>query len=285
MLLAAGYFDESADGEFEDRVFTIGGYIAGGPSGLQLDLRWQALLDKYGLGYFKASELESGIGEFAKFRDRPATASTDRFTEREKEVLRGIKVEFVNLLCAQRDMVAISATIHMRHLKAFEHDSPGLFKRLPPFYQLCGQLVMMEAGLALKEANEASPPYLHSVLRPIFDSHQEFGPRFEASFEDYKQKNPQSSQYLLPPAFEDEETYKCLQAADLFAYEIRRTVSNHFFEPRRDLRIAMLRLFPQVRATYVVDYETLKMLAELQGGDQKSITSIEEDFKNETGMG
>jgi Protein of unknown function (DUF3800) len=286
MLLASGYFDESSDGEFEDRVFTIGGYIGGGPSSLQLDLRWQGLLDKYGLAYFKASELENGIGEFAKFRDRPATASIDRFTEREKDLLKNIKIEFVDLLCKQRDIVAISATIHMRHLKAFERDHPELFKRLPPFYQLCGHLVMMESGLTVREANETSPPYLRSVLRPIFDSHQEFGPRFKASFEDYKQKNPKSSQYLLPPEFEDEQTYKCLQAADLFVYEVRRTVSNHFFEPRIKLRIAMGRLFSQVRATYVLDYGTLKSLALSQDRNgQIPIKSIEDSYKTDVGLG
>jgi len=278
VLLAAGYFDESADGDFEDRVFTVGGYVAGGASSLQLDLRWHRLLDKYELAYFKASELESGIGEFAKFRDNPETAATDRFTQREKDLLKAIKIEFVELLCKQ-ELLAISATIHMRHLKAFANDKPDLVKRLPPFYQLCGHLVMMESGKALNEANAGVSPDLKSTLRPIFDSHQEFGPRFEASFESFKEKNPTSSQFLLRPMFEDERTYKCLQAADLFAYEIRRTVSNHFFEPRVKLRKAMERLFPEVRATFVLDYPIIESLALWQGKDSIPILPIEESYR------
>lgn len=277
MLLVAGYFDESAYGESEERVFTIAGYIASGAPAVQLELRWRDLLGKYKLEYFKASELESGIGEFAKFRDNPATASKDRFTEREKTLFKDIKKDFVDLLCKQCDLIAISATVHMQHLKAFRHDKPDEFRKLPSFYQLCGQIVMMEAGFLMAETNAHNSAIYQGLLRPIFDSHQEFGPSFEAGFDAFRQKNPNASRFLLNPKFEDDRTYLCLQAADLFAYEIRRTVSNYFFEPDRNVRIAAARLFPQISKTYVLDYAALETLAGWQGrNDAIPISPIEE---------
>jgi hypothetical protein len=268
MLLAAGFFDESSDEDFEERVFTVGGYVASGAASVQLELRWKDLLDKYALAYFKASELESLIGQFAKFRDNPTSAAKDRFTKREKEPARSIKTEFIDLLCKQSDLIALSATINMQHLKAFRHDKPDEFRKIPSFFQLCGQIVIMEAGLMMLETNAQNPPSLQALLRPVFDSHREFGPRFERGFDVFRQKNPNASRYLLPPIFEDEKTYIALQAADLFAYEIRRTVGNHFFDPERDIRIAAGRLFPQVSKTYVLDYPTLETLAAWQGRNE-----------------
>lgn len=274
MLLAAGYFDESTDGDFEDRVFSVGGYVTAGWNGLQLDFRWNDLLAKYGLRYFKSSELESGIGEFAKFRDNPATASKDRFTDREKELLKNIKIEFVNLICAEKELIGVSATVHMRHLKAFAHDHPELASRLPPAYEMCSHLVLMRSGILLNDTNDEVPSHLQGQLRPIFDSHKEFSRRLEKSFPIFREKNPESSRGLLDPLFEDDKTYKCLQAADLLVYEIRRTISNHFFEPRVKLRAAMERLFPQTMNTYILDYDTLKMLAECQSSDRIPIEPL-----------
>jgi hypothetical protein len=274
MLLAAGYFDESTDGEFEERVFSVGGYIADGYSALQLDYKWKELLDKHGLVYFKASEADAGIEQFAKFRDNPSSVHTARFTEREKKILTDIKIEFVDLLCEQPHLIGVSATLHMQNWRAFANDYPGLAKRLPPVYQLCGHLVLMASGFIMNRSNEGRPAHLQGILKPVFDSHQEYADRFIASFDGFREKNPECSRNLLPPIFENDTTYKCLQAADLFVYEIRRTISNHFFDPRRDLRIAMGRLFPHVENTFVLDYEALKSLAEWQGRDKIPIEPL-----------
>jgi hypothetical protein len=113
----------------------------------------------------------------------------------------------------------------------------------------------------------------------VFDSHQEYSGRFKTGFDVFKQKNPTCSRYLLPPFFEKETDYLCLQAADLFVYEVRRTVSNHFYEPHRCIRIAMGRLFPQALNTYVLGYDILKSLAEGQKDDRIPIQTLEEEEK------
>lgn len=94
MWLTAAYFDESVE---NDRAYSIGGFI-----GHQLDCvlaEWQwreRVLDKYGLEYFKASELEWGFGQYAKFRDNPNDLHA-RFSEREKELFREIKTTTIDI--------------------------------------------------------------------------------------------------------------------------------------------------------------------------------------------
>jgi len=132
----------------------------------------------------------------------------------------------------------------------------------------------------MADTNADNPNHMQAMLRPIFDSHQEFGPRFEASFDEFKSKNPNSSKFLWPPIFENEQTYLCLQAADLFTYEMRRTVSNHFFDPKRDLRVAAGRLFPQINRSFVVDYAALETLAGWQERDEVIPISPIEDGGN-----
>jgi hypothetical protein len=277
MLLAAGYFDESTDGEFEERVFTVGGYVTSGYPAIHLDLKWRDLLTKYEIEYFKASELEAGIGQFAKFRDKPKNASKDRFTEREREFFRCIKTEFVDLLSQQEGMIGISATVHMRQFKAFALDHPDLFRKLPTVYGLCAQLVMVDAGYLMNETQASNPPHLHGLLRPIFDSHKDYERLTVDTFDRFCKANPEASRLLLPPIFEDDKKYLCLQSADLFVYEVRRTISNYFFEPKRELRIAMKKLFPQAAHSYVLDYEALKLIAEWQGFEQRiPVQTLEE---------
>jgi hypothetical protein len=61
--------------------------------------------------------------------------------------------------------------------------------------------------------------------------------------------------------------YRCMQAADLLAYEIRRIAGNEIFDDVKRFRIAMQRLAPQVSTVYVLNYRALKLLAERQKPD------------------
>jgi hypothetical protein len=66
---AAGYYDESDDNE---RAYPVAGFLGNQNDCVHLDFGWrERILEKYELEYFKASELEWGTGEFAKFRDDP----------------------------------------------------------------------------------------------------------------------------------------------------------------------------------------------------------------------
>lgn len=267
MWLAGGYFDESFD-ECEDRCYTIAGYIGPQLPAVILDLRWKDLLKHYNMAYFKCSELEFGFGEFAQYRDDPSNMQAP-LSAQEKAKIREIKTAFVNLICDEEHMLGISASVILRDYKLLQMQEPELAKRLPDPYTMCGQLVMVEAGTVVNWSNANSSPDNQTLLRPVFDSHEDYSFRFIKAFESFSQKNPKSAQYLLPPIYETEQTYRCIQAADCLAYEARRLVDRTVYEPNdiRD-RVAMNRLAEHVRAIYVLDYYALKHIAANQSPDR-----------------
>src|SRR5947207_771870 len=96
MWHVAGYYDESDDFE---RGYAVAGFL-----GHQLDcvhLHWawrEKILNKYELKYFKASELNCGKGEFAKFRDHPKGDLDAKFSQREKSFFDRIKIDSIDVI-------------------------------------------------------------------------------------------------------------------------------------------------------------------------------------------
>ncbi len=88
MWHAAAYFDESDD---NDRAYAVAGFLAHQHDCVHLDLAWRdRILEKYELEYFKASELNAGTRQFAKFRDNPSNLDC-LFSRREKELFGKIR--------------------------------------------------------------------------------------------------------------------------------------------------------------------------------------------------
>jgi hypothetical protein len=275
--LSGGYFDESFD-EGEERCYTIAGYVGPQLPAVVLDLRCKALLKRYDLDYFKASEIELGFGEFEKHRDDPKNLAAPLST-REKNFIREIKTAFVDLICAEDHIVGMSASVLLKDYSLLKTREPDLFSRLPNPYTLCGHLVLMEAGFAVNWSNENFSQ--RALLRPIFDSHQDYSFRFQTAFDDFCSKNPNCSRFLLKPIYEKEQDYRCLQAADCLAYEARRFVDksiNTPLDPRPE-RIAIQRLKEQMSAIYYLDYEALKNLA----ANQKPIEPVFQKRKRRGG--
>ena len=259
MWLASGYFDESFD-KFEDATYTVAGLVGSEWDALILDLRWQELLKRYNLAYFKASEIELGFGEFRQYRDDPQDVKR-KLSSREKALIREIKTAFIDLICEQDELRGVAACMLVRDYRALKAELPDFHRRLPIPYVLCADLMLVEAGSRMNITNELHPK-TPGVLRPVFDSHKDYQARFTRGFQTFSKKNPKSSVSLLPPIFEKEQDYKCLQAADCIAYESRKLLFNTFFDPERDERIAMTRLKESVMdVMYLLDYDNLKTIA------------------------
>src|SRR5262245_53156801 len=95
MWQVAGYFDESDD---NDRAYAVAGFLRHQRDCIHLHWAWkERLLDKYGLKYFKASELEWGTGQFSKCRDNPKNLDA-RFSQREKDLFREIKTLSIDII-------------------------------------------------------------------------------------------------------------------------------------------------------------------------------------------
>ena len=265
MPLAAGYFDESSDEGIEDRSYCVAGFVGNGAAALELDMRWGDLLEQFDLDYFKSSEIEFGFGQFAKHRENPLKL-TDPLTGSEKALIREIKTAFIDLICDCEEMIGIGCVLLIRDYELLRSESPHAAKVLPLPYVLCANLALLEAGNMANEANAINS--YATVVRPIFDSHREHGPRFLAAFDSYRRNNPISARYLLPPHYEVEQKYRCLQAADCLAYEARRLLIRDEYEPNRQVRIAMTRPSEQVGKIYKLDYDSLKIIVDAQTPDR-----------------
>jgi hypothetical protein len=68
VITMAAYFDESSG----ENCFSIAGYVAGYATWIDIDWRWRDLLKKWEIKYFKASECETLVGQFLKYRTDPA---------------------------------------------------------------------------------------------------------------------------------------------------------------------------------------------------------------------
>lgn len=269
MWLASGYFDESWDNEIEDRCFSMAGFYGSQLGALHLDFLWSDALKRWNFKYFKASQIEFGFGEFAQYRDDPSDL-TAPLSDGEKKIIREVKTSFVDIICQiceSRELIGVGATCLLRDLYLFQDREPDLAKRLPDVYTLCGDFMLMYVGLAMTLTNEEDCPKTPGLMHPIFDQQDEYGPRFKNGFSLFAQRNPRSAKFLKPPDFESEHAYRCIQAADLLAFEARKLLINIVYDPMRSPRIAMQRLREHVDKLYLLDYAALKLIAENQKND------------------
>lgn len=275
MMLAAAYFDESTDESAEGHCYTVAGYVGAQDDAAILEMKWKDLLVKYGIAYFKASEVEYCAGELQKFRQHPDRKGP--MSPADKAFRDQVKTDFVNLLCDDRYLVGISATILLKDWELFALDEPKKAARLPTVYNLAYQLMLGEAGSMASEHNSVASYRNQLQLRPILDSHEEHEPRFMQAYPVFCEKNPNDSRYLLPPFYESDQDYLCLQAADLLAYESRKLVSGFTYSSDPDnytMRVAMRRLLAKNRVTYRIGYDNLQGLVDAQSDRDIDISTI-----------
>ena len=96
VTVANSYMDESFDPKHKGKYrgfFVVGGMLGRGWAVFELERRWERLLDKHGLTYFKASQCENGWKQFSKF-----VADSKNITKEERAVLDAISLEFIALI-------------------------------------------------------------------------------------------------------------------------------------------------------------------------------------------
>ncbi|MGO8792847.1 MAG: DUF3800 domain-containing protein [Terriglobia bacterium] len=277
MWQAAAYFDESDD---NDRAYAVAGFLGHQHDCVHLHWEWEErLLKKYELKYFKASELECGKGQFAKFRDNADPKKLDaKFSEREKELFRQIKTESINIILEFTLIQGFGAVLMLPDYHRLRSEYEAIGKTLPDPYFLCAQLVMMEAGFIMNAINDRPDPSQHGLVRPVFDSHEQYSGRAKQMFDFFMEKNPLSSQCLLPPQYEDEKRYLMLQAADNFAYEARRLLITQEYDKHIPERMAMTRLKERVFRIYKLNYDALRMIMDNQTPD---VLPIKAEIENQ----
>ena len=257
-VFLSAYFDESDD---NDRAYGVGGFIGTQLDCVHMDWAWQEhILDRYGLKYFKASELEWGVGEFRKFRDDPNNTDA-RFSEREKGLFREIKTKTVDLFLTS-ELVGFGGVVVLPDYHRLVEEFKPAGRAIPSPYWFGTQLMFMEAGFIMNYLNEAEMPTKKGYVRPIFDTQEEYSGRARQVYEDYCKKNPITSKWLLPPAYENDQDYIVLQVADNLIYEMRKLVIKDAFNEVKPERIAMQRLKESVSKVYKLNYDIMKAIME-----------------------
>jgi hypothetical protein len=261
MTLAVGFFDESADGT-QSICYTVAGFVGSNEATAILELRWRDLLTQFNLKYFKASELHAGDGEFKQFRDDPKGDPKIRHTDEERRKLGEIKRAFTDVILKCDGVYGIGAAMMLRDCERIKQEYPDLKTFQQPPYYLCVQNVLVEVGTLVAIENRGRSDIDKGWIRPIFDSHEEYGPRLREGYEAIRQKNPISQTYVLPPCYENDQTYLGLQAADNLAFEIRQYATGR--QENRTERVPLTMLRPRVRMAYDLSYPALKLIAENQ---------------------
>jgi hypothetical protein len=276
MWCAAGYFDESAD---PNQAYAVAGFVGHQHDCVHLDWEWkERILHKYDLEYFKASELESGTGQFAKFRDSPDPKQLDtKFSSREKDLFTRIKTESIDIFLEFDLLTAFGAAVMLPDYHRLLDECQMIGRPLHAPYFYCAQLVMMESGFMMDALNKGAPPCQQGFVRPIFDKHEEYSGRAKQMLDDFTRKNPFCSKWLLPPHYEDDRDYVALQVADNLAYETRRLLITSEYDKHIPERRAMTRLKERFSRIYKLNYEALKALLE---GQQPDTIPIKPEIEN-----
>lgn len=239
-VIYGAYFDESD----EKPGFSIAGYSAAYDTWLHIDWAWTELLKRWNLKYYKASECENGLCEFAQYRDDP-TDQKSPLNPIEREKLREIKVQFIDAICKHHDdLQGYGAAIVVEDFQKVIAEDPIARKTfLDKPYYLGAQLCLVAAAMPVRDANTRRSGDERIELRPIFDSTEEYSGIAKQVFDNFKEKNPRAAEVLLPPAYENDVTTTPLQVADTLAYEIRKQLTRKIRNPDDEyMRVPLTRL-------------------------------------------
>jgi hypothetical protein len=273
MQMAVGFFDESTDEDGANLSYSVAGFLGPQDATAVLELRWKDILTKYGLPYFKASELSAGEGQLKRFRDEPLAKEWKRFSPRERQLLDRIKIDFTDAIVNSRGLYGIGVALSLPDLQRLRLEYKPA-EKLPSPYFICASLMLMEAGQQMNLSNEHNLPGDRGFLQPIFDSHESYEGSAKATFDAFCKSNPISARYLLPPIYDPEERYLTLQAADNLAYEVRRMMTREIKREPKEERASLRRLkeSDSLLRIYKLDYAGLKVIADAQLPDVMPIS-------------
>jgi len=271
-VIYGAYYDESD----ERPGFSLAGYAASYETWVHLDWNWQSLLKKWNLAYFKASECENLLGEFAQYRDCPTDLKSD-LKPNERSRLIEIKTDFVDAICKQSDDLqgygAVVVVDDFDRIISEDTAARELFMDKP--YYVCFQLCLVAAAMPARAFNLRQPRENHIYIKPIFDSHKEYSGLAKSLFDKFLKGNPRSAEVLLPPDYKDDKTVSALQVADTLCYEARKHLTRKIAHPQDEyIRKPLERLRPFVYRIYKLDYQALKLIVARQDGDYIPISPV-----------
>lgn len=255
LVLSAAYLD----GGNERPGLAVAGYSGAIDTWWSLNCHWQALLKRWNLKYFKASECENGLVEFAQYRD-DLTGPKSPLKPHERGRLRKVKLEFIDAISARHHVLqgygAAIATEDLKRIFAEDPAAPIIFLNKP--YYIGAELCLVAATMLVSDVNMRCSRNDKIKVRPILGAREECGVITNTVFDKFAKKNPRSAEVLLPPQYDDHGNNSWLQVADMLAYEICTQLLNH---SRDDyMRVSLRTLLPAMHRVFRLDCKNLKQI-------------------------
>lgn len=275
IVIYGAYYDESEVGTS----FSLAGFSAAYDTWVHLDWAWADLLKKWKLEYFKASECENLLEQFAQYRDNPEDQKSP-LKPNERARMKQIKTDFIDAICKHRDdLQGYGAVVIMKDFERIISESSEALRVFSdkPYY-ICFQLCMLAAAYPAREDNQRRPYSDRIRIKPIFDSHKEYSKQAKELFDGFVSKNPKSAEVLLPPDYEDDVETSALQVADSLAYEARKCLARQIHDPEDGyVRPPLVRLLPSVYRMYKLDHAALELIIKRQKPDSIPLLDVKID--------
>jgi hypothetical protein len=216
--------DESFDKQ-PSGLFAVGGILGRGVPLFELERGWDKLLKhpEIDIQYFKASDCQSGTGEFAKFVVDPAN-----ITPSERSRLDSISHKFLRLIghpvpFDPRSFLCVQGTAIVQadfYDIIKDPNARAILGKSP--YRLAYDLAMIQCAWVMKELGDGEPGHCVSF---DCDKDEEHSPVAEQAYKNLKETNPTAGEYM--GSFSSVDEKKCLpvQAADAAVFEVRRVLN------------------------------------------------------------
>jgi hypothetical protein len=250
------YLDESFDMK-KSGFYAVGGYVGGGVAIFELERQWERLLTKHKIEYFKASECESGKGQFAQY-----AVDAKKITPKERSKLDSISHEFCRLIGSpvkfdDRAFFALYGTaivqkdfydlISQPKAKAVLGESP---------YRLAYDMAMIQAAWAMKHLDKNRNKHGVSF---VCDEHEENADTAPVAYLSLKKTNREAARYMGTFSMADEKRCAPLQAADAVIYEVRKVLKYQFKDWETRLR-EQFQIFADRRVMFYIGHSNREQL-------------------------
>jgi len=260
-MMVGSYMDESFDYK-KTGTFVVGGILGRGVPIFELERGWGKLLKRpdIGIEYFKASECQNGLGQFAKFVSDPKN-----ITPKERTRLDSISHEFLSLIATpvpydEKHYLCVhgAGVIQEDFYEVIKDDTARAILGPSP-YRLAYNFAMINCAWAMKELGDGGTGHVVSF---ICDEHEQYSPLAQEAFRSLKATNPNAAQFMATFSSADEKKCVPLQAADAGVFEVRRALNLALKKWDGELR-SQFNLLADASAMFLITHSNKEQLEHL----------------------
>jgi hypothetical protein len=224
------YADDSGSDQ-QSRAFVLAGFTATAARWAEFSNDWRAALDSQpAIRYFKSNEAEALKGQFAKSKG---------WTEQKRETKKLVLAQVIRRHIPERFAVAVSN----EDFRTYLHGIPAArsYPAETPYFLLFYHFMLVVMAFQTLKPQPQKCDF-------IFDRQGKIGTRARAWWDIFKRSAERGSRTNFvpymgdPPSFGTDRDLVALQAADLYAGELRRVMASQVLQipPRPCLSALML---------------------------------------------